>query len=205
MKRLAWLALLGLSACVTLVNYVGKGYEAYQKGDFEGAEQMFRKAVKAKPRDAIAHNNLGVVLQDLDRVEEAIPFFKLASVLSKSPYAAPHTNLARAYYEQGKLDLAKQSGEKALELDGSNPNPKMLLILANIYVARNEKLPDARAFAKNATEKIDEPDRPAAWSTLAEAEYKLNNIDAALLAIDTAIALDTDNPYYRQQKALYKP
>ena len=203
MKRLAWVALLGLSACITLVNYVGKGYEAYQKGDLEGAEQFYRKAVKFRPRDPIAHNNLGVVLQDLDRVEEAIPFFKLAGVLSKTPYAAPHVNLARAYYELGKLDEAREATEKAVSMDGGNPIT--LLIAANVYCARNEKLDAARGFARTAVEKIGDADKAAAWSTLAELEYKLNNIAAAITAIDTAIALDTDNSLYRQQKALYRP
>lgn len=203
MSRFWFLILLFLSACVTLINYLGKGYEAYQKGDLDGAEKFFREAVKKRPRDPIAHNNLGVVLEDLERVDEAIPLFKLATVLSKTPYSAPHANLARAYYEQGKLDLAKESGEKALGIDAQNPIT--LLILANIYCARNEKLEDARAFAKTATEKIAEPDKPTAWSTLAEAEYKLHNTDAALAAIDTAIALDTDKAFYRQQKALYTP
>ncbi len=203
MKRLGFLVLLFLSACVTLINYLGKGYEAYQKGDLDGAEKFFRQAVKKRPRDPIAHNNLGVVLEDLERVDEAIPFLKLATVLSKTPYAAPHANLARAYFEQGKLDLAKESCEKAIGIDGQNP--VTLLIMANIYCARNEKLADARAYARTATEKLAEPDKPAAWSTLAEAEYKLHNIDGALAAIDTAIALDTDKAFYRQQKALYAP
>lgn len=203
MNRRMFLVFLVLSSCVSLINYLGKGYEAYQKGDLEGAEQFFRKAVKKKPRDAIAHNNLGLVLLDLDRVEEAIPFLKLSTVLSKEPYGAPHINLARAYYEQGKLDLAKKSGEQGLALDAQNP--VILLIMANIYCARNEKIPDAQSYARTATDKIADPDKASAWSTLAEAEYKLHNIESAMAAIDTAIALDTDNAFYRQQKALYKP
>lgn len=201
MRRLGFLCLLCFSSC--FINYVGKGYEAYTKGDLESAEQFYRTAVRKKPRDAIAHNNLGVVLQDLDRTEEALPYLKLATVLSKNPYAAPHINLARAYLEMGNLDEALKAGEKGIGIDGGNVFGQ--LILANIYVAKNMKLPEARSHALAATQKIPELDRPAAWSTLAEAEYKLSNVDAAMAAIDTAISLDTDNPFYRQQKALYKP
>ncbi|MBI4178246.1 tetratricopeptide repeat protein [bacterium] len=204
MKRYWILGFLACSACLNLINYVGKGYEAYQKGDLEGAEQLFRTAVKKKPRDPVAHNNLGNVLMDLDRVEEAVRFFKLATVLDKTrTYSAPHTNLARAYYELGKLDLAFEAGEKAKSM---NPqDPIVMLVLANIYCAKNERLEDARAFARAATAKIALEDQASAWSTLAEAEYKLNNVAAAMTAIDTAISLDTDNAFYRQQKALYRP
>lgn len=202
MRRVGFFLLALCSAC--FINYVGKGYEAYQTGNLENAEQYFRTAVKKKPRDPIAHNNLGIVLLELDRTEEAIRFLKLAAILDKThTYSAPHTNLARAYYEQGKLDLALESGEKAKSMDPSNPI--VLLTLANIYCARNEKLEDARNFSKTAAEKIAAADQAAAWSTLAEAEYKLQNLGAALSAIDTAIAMDTDNAFYKQQKALYQP
>lgn len=207
MKRLWILGVLFLLSCprpnLNLINYLGKGYEAYQKGDFESAEKFFRSAVKSRPRDPIAYNNLGVVLMDLDRTDESIQYFKFATVLSKTPYAAPHTNLAKAYLEQGKLDLAKQSGEKSMSIDGANPVCQ--LVMANVYCAKNENLQSAKNYALSATQKISEVDRAAAWSTLAEAEYKLRNIEAAMSAIDTAISLDTDNTFYRQQKILYKP
>ncbi len=203
MKRYWVAGLLVLCSCISLVNYVGKGWEAYQRGDLESAEKFFRTAVRKRPRDPIAHNNLGVILMDLDKSEEAVQVLKLAAVLAKQPYAAPHVNLAKAYLEQGKLDLAKQHGAKAIELEGSNVIA--MLVLANIYAARAENLKEARSYAHTATEKVSDLDKATAWSTLAEIEYKLGNETAAVQAIDTALAFDTDNPFFRQQKSLYTP
>ncbi len=203
MNRLAFLGCLLLTSC--FINYLGKGYESYQKGDLESAERFFQTAVKKKPRDPIAHNNLGVVLMELDRGEEASQHFKMATVLAKSPYAAPHINLAKLYFEKGSLDLARTSADKALAIDGGSP--VVQLVTANIYCAKNINISEARGLVKSAltSASLSDPDKPAAWSTLAETEYKLKNIDAALAAIDTAIALDTENSFYRQQRSLYKP
>lgn len=210
MKRFVFFLLLlpaapVVTACLNLnlINYVGKGYEAYQKGDLDGAEQFFRSAVKRKPRDPIGYNNLAVVLMDLDKTEEAVQHLKFATILSKTPYASPHINLARAYFELGKLDAAKEHGEKGIAIDRGNPLG--LLVMADIYCARNENLQNAREYALTATAKVPEIDKGIAWSTLAEAEYKLKNLDAAAAAIDTALTFDTDNAFYRQQKALYRP
>ncbi len=195
--------LFSLAACISLVNYVGKGWEAYQKGDLDGAEKYFRTAVRKRPHDAIAHNNLGVVLLDLDRVDEAIQVLKMATILSKTPYASPHVNLAKAYLEKGDLKLAREHGDKAISIDAANPIAQ--LVVANVYVALNERLKEAESYAQTATQKVSDYDKAAAWSTLAEIEFKLGKDSAALQALDTALALDTDNPFYRQQKSLYRP
>jgi hypothetical protein len=55
-----------------LMALMGLGNTAYRAGDFEAAEQAFRRATVVYPRSAAAHNNLAQTLADLDRHDEAL-------------------------------------------------------------------------------------------------------------------------------------
>jgi len=57
---------------------MGAGNTAYRAGDFEGAEQAFRRATVVYPRSAAAHNNLAQTLADLDRHDEALAEARMA-------------------------------------------------------------------------------------------------------------------------------
>jgi len=57
---------------------MGLGNTSYRAGDFEGAEQAFRRAVRVYPQSAAAHNNLAQTLADLDRYDEALAEARVA-------------------------------------------------------------------------------------------------------------------------------
>jgi tetratricopeptide (TPR) repeat protein len=57
---------------------IGAGNTAYRIGDFEAAEQAFRRATVVYPKSAAAHNNLAQTLADLDRYDEALTEARLA-------------------------------------------------------------------------------------------------------------------------------
>jgi tetratricopeptide (TPR) repeat protein len=57
---------------------MGAGNTAYRAGDFEAAEQAFRRATVVYPRSVAAHNNLAQTLADLDRHEEALTEARMA-------------------------------------------------------------------------------------------------------------------------------
>jgi tetratricopeptide (TPR) repeat protein len=57
---------------------MGAGNTAYRAGDFEGAEQVFRRATVVYPRSVAAHNNLAQTLADLDRHDEALTEARMA-------------------------------------------------------------------------------------------------------------------------------
>ncbi len=61
-----------------LVALVGMGNTAYRLGDFEGAEQAFRRATLAHPLSAAAHNNLAQTLMELGRDDEALAEARIA-------------------------------------------------------------------------------------------------------------------------------
>ena len=61
-----------------LTALIGLGNAAHRTGDFEGAEQAFRRATLVHPRSAAAHNNLAQTLAELDRHDEALAEARVA-------------------------------------------------------------------------------------------------------------------------------
>lgn len=203
MTRIWPVLLILLTACPSLINYMGKGYVEYNQGNFEKAEQYYRKAIAQRPKDAVAYNNLGVVFQQLDREDDAIKYYKLAAMLDKK-YVSPHINLSALYYEKNKPADALQSARKAYEIDANNP--LAMMALANALVVNNEELDRALTLAKAAVERPETKSEPSAWSILAEALYKLGQSDTDIrAAIDKAMELDPEQSFYRRQSTLYLP
>ena len=62
-----------------------------------------------------AHNNLGVTLKELGRLDEALASYNQAIAL-KPDYAEPHNNLGVALTDLGRLDEALASYNQAIAL-----------------------------------------------------------------------------------------
>jgi uncharacterized protein (TIGR02466 family) len=105
-----------------------KGTAAHKKGLYKEAEENYKKAIEFNPDLAVSHNNLGVLLKGLGRLEEAIVSFKKAIKL-KSDYAECYNNLGISLKEIGKLDEAKISFIKAIKL-----NPKYVSAHHNLGI-----------------------------------------------------------------------
>src|SRR5580704_12129239 len=81
-------------------------------GDFDEAEAMFRRVVELKP-DAVAHYNLGFILQERGKLDAAIEVYRRALALRPDMPQA-HTNLGVALQHQGKLDDAVAAFRQAI-------------------------------------------------------------------------------------------
>jgi len=121
-----------------------KGDESLQAQDLSGAERHFRKAIELYPDYDLAHNNLGVVLMQTGRQDEARQHFEKA-VLANDKYA-------RAYINLGKLDLIEKKyrdGDrelrKAVQADPLNAEALMLASETALFTGQ---LDDAIADAK---------------------------------------------------------
>ncbi|MDA9667690.1 tetratricopeptide repeat protein, partial [Candidatus Pelagibacter sp.] len=79
------------------------------------AETSYRQAITLKPDYAEAHNNLGVMLQGLGKLDEVEASYRKAITL-KPDYAEAHNNLGVILQELGRLDEAEKSYRKAIEL-----------------------------------------------------------------------------------------
>src|SRR5262249_42130301 len=75
------------------------------QGRLEEAVPCIREALRLRPNNPEAYNNLGNTFREQGRVEEAANCFRQALRL-RAGYAEAHNNLGNALKDQGRLDEA---------------------------------------------------------------------------------------------------
>jgi tetratricopeptide (TPR) repeat protein len=97
-------------------NYNQSGWDCFNQGMFEAAQEEFALAVQLDPHYAVGLNNLGVSLLVNKKFEEAIPRLRAAFEMDPaSPVIA--SNLGLAYGLAGQLQEAVKWLEKAAAVD----------------------------------------------------------------------------------------
>jgi protein O-mannosyl-transferase len=76
-----------------------------QTAYWKSSETLWTHTLECTTRNDIAHNNLGAVLRNMGRVDEAIPHFQDALKISPG-YAEARFNLGTAFAQKGGLDQA---------------------------------------------------------------------------------------------------
>ena len=88
---------------------------AHQEGRLEEAERLYNSILNEEPNNLDANNNLGVLLQSLNRFNEAKDFCKKAIEL-KPNYAEAHYNLGISLEKLNRFEESEASFRKVLEL-----------------------------------------------------------------------------------------
>ena len=161
-----------------------------EKEDKAGALAAYEKAVAIAPKFGRAHHNLGVLLEEQGKLDEARKHLELFVKLEEE--AGRHTG--EAYYSLGVLELeqlhlkeAKMLLQKALDTDPSSAFYSNAL--GDVYLA--EKNPNvAHAYYQKAIER--DPKFAVAYSGLGDAERALGDQDKALAAYRKALELRPD-------------
>ncbi len=105
--------------------YIRHGRQEMGAGRLDAAEQEFRAALAADPRNASGHRELAEVYRRRGKLDEAVQELKLS--LAARDSAAVRVVLARVYLEQKKPELARVEVEKAVKLAPNYPEAKELL------------------------------------------------------------------------------
>jgi tetratricopeptide (TPR) repeat protein len=113
------------------------GTIAYQTRKYPRAEECFRAALQADPGSYEPLVNLGGVLVNLHKLEEAWKYNAYA-VLTRPNDALANAQLGMTYFERGQLDLAEKHFVEARELDPAHfSHPQ--LFLAEIHLRRGQR------------------------------------------------------------------
>lgn len=145
------------------------GYTQYLKHDLIAAEETLREALRANPSFSSAHNNLGLVLAEQCRDEEAVAEFR-----KSGSEAQALSNLAYIQTKLGRLAEAEKNYHRALELDPKQKPAAEALI--QFHAAREKahalvaKLEQEAASADGAVTIVEaEPAAPPAHRPAASA------------------------------------
>jgi tetratricopeptide (TPR) repeat protein len=105
----------------------GKAYEGYIKlkeGDTAGAERVFRDCIASRENETGCNINLAILQRqkllaagkrDAKSAQEAIVFLRFA-LAGESLSADAYANLARIYFDLGRIELARVVCENAIQL-----------------------------------------------------------------------------------------
>ena len=93
-----------------------RAWELGRQGQHAGAADLWRQVLAIDPDDAKANNNMGFVLANLGRVDEAIAHWRKA-LAADSEYAEVHRNLARALSGSGRFAESVPHWRKTVELE----------------------------------------------------------------------------------------
>jgi predicted O-linked N-acetylglucosamine transferase (SPINDLY family) len=142
--------------------------------------------LQLQPGHAEAHNNLGNVLRDQGKLDEAVDCFRQALRL-KPASADTYNNLANALTDQGKLDEAATAYRRAIAL-----NPALAEAHANLGIAlRNQgKLDEAVACHQRAIEL--NPNYAEPYNNLGNAFLEQRKLAEAAVCYRRALALRPD-------------
>ncbi len=83
---------------------------------YRDAETVYQNTLSRNPNCWMAHNNLGNLLREEGRNEEAIPHFETALQLKPDSYRG-HYNIAQALRDENRIPEAIAHYQKAIELD----------------------------------------------------------------------------------------
>ncbi|NET07865.1 MAG: tetratricopeptide repeat protein, partial [Symploca sp. SIO2B6] len=150
------------------------------------------------PNHAIAYSNLGTVLHQQGKLDEAITFHRQAIRLDPN-YSTAYYNLGTALSAQGKLDEAITSYQQAIRL---NPNDAITYNNLGNALIDQGKLDEAIANYQQVI-RLD-PNHAIAYSNLGTVLHQQGKLDEAITFHRQAIRLDPNysTAYYNLGTAL---
>jgi tetratricopeptide (TPR) repeat protein len=100
-------------------NLFMKGLEAYSRNNMTEAESLFRQSIALKPERFEAYNNLGAMLIQQKKYEDAKDVLEKAVGIQPA-YANARSNLAGAYWFLDRRQEAISEAQRAFRLDSHN-------------------------------------------------------------------------------------
>jgi tetratricopeptide (TPR) repeat protein len=151
----------------------------YDRQLFEAAQPYFDTAVALDPNFMRAHDNRGLCLEALGRIEDALAAYQKAAELNRRGIASPWPphNLGRLLRKLGKLDNAGAVLREALQYD---PNFSKARYELGVLLEKNGKLPEALTQLERAAS-LD-PEYPAPFYAIGRIAQKRGDRERAAKA-----------------------
>ncbi|EIJ42844.1 tetratricopeptide repeat protein [Beggiatoa alba B18LD] len=157
-----------------------------QNGDLQPALQIYTRLVEKNPNDCENLHDLGYVLLEMGRTEEAIGYFMQANRIKE--HTLHWNQLGRAYQCLQNYSEALAAYKKAMQLDQKDPRPWY-----NTTLCLREMGQEERAIEELIKLLLTHPSHAGANNELAIHYQKQGKIDLALRLFRTALKT---NPNY---------
>jgi len=162
---------------------------ALRDGDYVRAVALADQLVAAKPDDAVVRGIRAQALLGADAGEDAVEEARRAVQLDPNNRYA-HRLLGLSAWRAGRLSLAQESFERAIELSGRQPE----LLAEYAWFMATERGP--RPAERAAQEAVDaDPESATAWAALGLAQHKLHRRREAEASLGRALKLDPNDLY----------
>ena len=167
-------------------------------GQYEGAIDSYRNAVKLQPNMPDLHFNLGIALTNVGQFTEATASYRKAIALQPKFFEA-YGNLGTLLQKQGKLEEAVASYRKALSI---NEDPRGYFNLGTALRDQG-KLDEAIKSYQQAIALF--PNYADAHSNLGETLRDQGNMQEAITSYQNALSLNPNHPSanYNMAEFLY--
>ncbi len=111
-----------IAVCATAEGHTFLGWTYSFQGRWEDAIQECMKAIEVDPTFGNPYNDIGAYLIELNRLEEAVSWFKKALHAPRyESYCFPHFNLGRVYERQKHFARALEHYRAALKENAQHP------------------------------------------------------------------------------------
>jgi tetratricopeptide (TPR) repeat protein len=160
--------------------------DAHRRGDIDKAERIYRMLLHRDPADAIALNNLGILLVQRGRREAGEALIRKA-VAAKPDYAVAHCNLGNLLREKGDIDASVAAFEQAV---AAKPDYAEAHFNLALYFAKKGRLDEAVVAFDRAI--ASKPAYAEAHFHRADALRKKGDLEKAITAYREATALKPD-------------
>jgi Flp pilus assembly protein TadD len=157
--------------------------EAMQRREFESAAEELRRALALAPEESTVHNNLGVALTELGKLDEAVTHFEKALELNPK-FAEAYNNFGEASSRKGDVKDALAKFEKAVGLDPDHADAQRNLGTA---LARTGNAAAALVHFRKAV--ALQPDAAEARRDLGHALAQTGNLQEASVELERATKL----------------
>ncbi|MBT6428550.1 MAG: tetratricopeptide repeat protein [Rhodospirillaceae bacterium] len=175
---------------------LGGAFEAYQLGDIGLAERALRRAIEIAPDFAAAHTNLGNILREQGRLDEAIAATEVACELApREPMN--FANLGSLFEENQRPDKAETAFREALARAPGEPG--LLDALGRILI-KLARPAEAMAALKAAIETA--PGLASAHLNMGNLYQEAEQFGAAAKAYQTALDIEPNDISARGNLAL---
>lgn len=172
---------------VKIKEWIDKGSNYFDKGKFNEAINVYKKALDLEPKNVDVLIKIGLSYRHLEEYETAIDYYDKVLEIEPDNKTALN-NIGYVMEVRGEIEDAIEMYKKSLEIDPNYDIP--LVNLTNIYFDRKEYIKAITVF-KDAL-KID-PLNTANWIDLGRAYRFLENYDKAIMAYSKALKLESNS------------